>query len=121
MNILITRMYLFPGTFFFGELIRRGFKWNAERIYRALQLRGWNAGKNGQAFAQCKFGFDIKKVLYNTKSKANAITIEDIYEMGESVEVLPYSIKFLTVDPGRQYIGSFHPVNDKDWENGVYL
>lgn len=97
----------------------RGFKWNAERVYRALELRNINAEKSGNAFAHCKFGFDIKKVLFNTKTRANAIG--DIYEMEESVEALPYAIRFLTVDPGRQFIGSFHPVSDKDWENGAYL
>ena len=29
-------------------------------------------------------------------------------------------LKWLSTDPGRQRIGSFHPHEAKDWEDGVY-
>jgi hypothetical protein len=33
---------------------------------------------------------------------------------------LPSILTWLTVDPGRQYIGSFHPENPETWEEQAY-
>ena len=35
-------------------------------------------------------------------------------------QVLPLTIKWLTVDPGRQYIGSFHPEDPNTWFDQAY-
>lgn len=103
----------------------RGYKWNAERVENELKERRkrftsiYNYYR--RPFTSCSFGFQISSVLYscdNPNPEENDKWND--YETTEVLSYLPNMVRFLTEEPGRQYIGSLHPKTPADWENDVY-
>merc|ERR1719223_2660065 len=68
----------------------------------------------------CFFG-TAAEVLEDCSGDKNAAAWEDEDEKKKDSNFVRGPLKWLTVDPGQQTVGSFHPITTGEWSEGVHL
>eukprot|EP00698_Gefionella_okellyi_P013645 TRINITY_DN3753_c0_g1_i1.p1 TRINITY_DN3753_c0_g1~~TRINITY_DN3753_c0_g1_i1.p1 ORF type:complete len:1021 (-),score=240.75 TRINITY_DN3753_c0_g1_i1:78-3140(-) len=105
-----------------------GPRWTAKRIVTMLRLKdnalnspAINGGIKRHAHP-CFYARTVSAVMEDVCGKCPDVS--ELPEKEQTNERIAQRVegeaKWITADPGRQYIGSFHP-SDGDWQLGVYL
>src|SRR5690606_12815057 len=96
---------------------QRGPRWNSERVADLLRLRDLSRNYTDVWDKTYIYGDTIADVLededYDDEDEED-MEAESDGEISTMSDKLPREMRWLTIDPGRQYIGSFHPEKAED-------
>eukprot|EP00697_Spironema_sp_BW2_P015776 gnl/Spiro4/6750_TR3486_c0_g1_i1.p1 gnl/Spiro4/6750_TR3486_c0_g1~~gnl/Spiro4/6750_TR3486_c0_g1_i1.p1 ORF type:complete len:1979 (+),score=693.93 gnl/Spiro4/6750_TR3486_c0_g1_i1:115-5937(+) len=100
-----------------------GPKWNAEKVRRLMYTKDlvlnsqWLDIGLKRHRHPCFFG-TIEEILHDCCGKCPVVkkASED-----EDHQYVSGALKWMTVNPGQQSIGSFHPITEGDWSAGAYV
>jgi len=97
-----------------------GPHWNAEKVERLLNNKTNSMRYASDLFEdRCFYSAKIEEIIYARYAQSD--DSDDSDHVSEIGAKLSRRLKWLTVDPGRQYIGSFFPVGSENWDKGVYM
>ncbi|KAJ5078547.1 ankyrin repeat ph and sec7 domain containing protein secg-related [Anaeramoeba ignava] len=103
-----------------------GKEWNAEAIQKVMYRKdmvlnsSWYDPDRKFHTHPCFFG-TAEEIIGDCCGAENCSNINLDEELGPSHMYVNGDISWMTVDPGQQSIGSFHPITDEDWCKDAYI